>query len=90
MTDFFNDMDGEDAGQLEQLSRVIFDLRASRNTLLQQYAVDDAAALLEKIRTGAVAEHPAYDHYLSIAILEDMRETVRNELKNLLPQVKRA
>lgn len=89
MADFFSDIDYEDAEQMEQLSRLMFEFRSSRDTLLKQYEVTDAAGLLDKIRRGELPEHPGYEHYLSLNILEEMRETVRNELKNFLPGVKR-
>lgn len=90
MADFFDNMDFEDAELMEQLSRLMFELRVGRDTLLKQYDVADAAALLEKIRSGAVPEHPAYDHYLSLAVLDETREAVRAELKDFLPKVKPA
>lgn len=89
MADFFSDIDYEDAEQMEQLSRLMFEFRSGRDTLLKQYEVADAAALFGKIRSGALPEHPAYDHYLSLNILDEMREAVRNELKAFLPGVKR-
>ena len=90
MADFFDNMDFEDAELMQQLSRLMFELRVGRDTLLKQYDVADAAALLEKIRSGAVPEHPAYDHYLSLAVLDETREAVRAELKDFLPKVKPA
>lgn len=90
MADFFNDIDYEDAEQMEQLSRLMFEFRTGRDTLLKQYEVADAASLLEKIRTGVLPEHPSYDHYLSLNILEEMRVAVRDELKAFLPGVKRS
>lgn len=89
MADFFKDMSMADAEHLEGLSRVMFELRSSRDQLYKQYEVADAGALLEKIQTGTIAEHPAYDHYLSIKILEEMRLAVREELKDFLPRVNR-
>lgn len=90
MANFFDEMDFDDAELMEQLARVLFDLRVSRDTLLKQYDSANAAVLLEKIRSGAVPEHPAYDHYLSLAVLDETREAVRAELKDFLPRVKPA
>jgi hypothetical protein len=55
-------------------------LRESRKALLKRYEVEDEAALLEKIRSGQVREHPAYDHYLSALILEQTRQCVRADM----------
>lgn len=90
MANFFDEMNFDDAELMEQLASVLFDLRVSRDSLLKQYDSANAAALLEKIRTGAVPEHPAYDHYLSLAVLDETREAVRAELKDFLPKVKPA
>ena len=89
MADFFNDMSLADAEQVEGLSRLMYELRSNRDQLCKQYEVSDADALLEKIRSGVSAEHPAYDHYLSIKILEDMRMAAREELKEFLARVQR-
>ena len=88
MANFFDNISPDDAGQMEQLARVIFELRVSRDDLLKRYEVADAAALLEKISKGVVEEHPGYDHYLSLHVLEGMREVVRAEMKDFLPKVK--
>lgn len=87
MANFFDNMAPDDAGQIEQLARLIFEFRVSRDSLLKQYAVADATILLEKIVAGVVPEHPGYDHYLSIIVLDEMREVVRTEMKAFLPKV---
>ncbi len=88
MQKFFENLSYEDAEQLQQLSRLVYDFRSSRSSLLKQYDVADEALLLEKIRAGLVPEHPGYDHYLSAKILDEMREIIRAELRDFLPKVK--
>ncbi len=77
MTDFFDNIDYETAVEVRQLSQLMYELRDNRNTVLEPYDAKDEAALLLKIQDNAVAEHPAYEHYLAARILEDTRETVR-------------
>lgn len=89
MANFYDDFEPEDAIQLEQLSRLIYELRENRSTILKGYGVADEIALLEQIYTGAVPEHPAYEHYLSARILSDTRETVRAMLAECLKEVGR-
>jgi hypothetical protein len=88
MTSFFQNLPLEAAERIEQFSRLAFELRESRNRLLRSYGVEDEASLLELIRGGRLAEHPAYDHYLGARILADTREAVREELKILLNGVR--
>lgn len=89
MSDFFSDIEFEAAERIELLSRLMFEMRSSRQQLCRRYGVDDAAMLLEKIRSGDVAEHPAYEHYLSMLILEEQRRAAREELQAYLPGVRR-
>lgn len=58
-------------------AKTIFALRESRKHLLKRYAVEAEADLLEQIRCGALAPHPAYEHYLSALIVEQTRLMVR-------------
>lgn len=81
MTRFFDKLPFETAAQMEQLSRLMYELRENRAQILAQYKVADEAALLERIRDGRIAEHPAYEHYLSARILAASRDAVRNELR---------
>lgn len=81
MSNFFEKLPFEAALQMEQLSRLTFELRENRKRLLQPYAVESEEALLALVCSGAVAEHPGYDHYLGARILSAIQETVRNQLK---------
>jgi len=77
MADFFENLEYDEAMELQQLSRLIYELRENRNAALKSYGAEDEAALLQKIESGAVDEHPAYEHYLAARILADIRATVR-------------
>ena len=88
MSSFFQNLPFEAAERIEQFSRLAFELRESRKHLLRRYGVEDEASLLDLIRGGRVAEHPAYDHYLGARILADTRQAVREELKTLLNGVR--
>lgn len=87
MTSFFDRVQYETAVDIETMSRLIYELRESRKQLLQQYQVDSPEALLDKIRQGEVAEHPAYEHYLGAHALELSRENIRSQLKETLQEI---
>ena len=55
-------------------------LRESRKAVLQRYAVQSEAELLLHIKQARVAEHPAYELYLSALILEQCRMQIRAEM----------
>jgi len=86
MSKFFDNMTVEEAEQVQSLTRLIYELRENRNTLLTQYSVKDEQALLEKIAAGQAAEHPAYEHYLSANILSQTRDSIREDIKNYLKE----
>ncbi len=86
MTSFFESLEPEVAEEIENLSRLAYEVRENRAVVLRSYAVPDEAALLENIRSGALAEHPAYEHYLAARILEDMRETARELMAQRLKE----
>lgn len=89
MANFFENVEPTDAEQLEQLSRLVFELRENRDAILKAHGASDEIELLERIYTGAIAEHPAYEHYLSARILADTRETVRAMLTECLKEARR-
>lgn len=87
METFFKNVAYEDAENIEQASRLIFELRENRAALLQPYQVADDAALLARIKAGQLPEHPSYEHYLSARILTHTRESLRAELAAHLDEV---
>lgn len=87
MINFFERVPFEEAAQMERLSRLMYELRENRNELLRPYGVGDEASLLEKIVSGAVPEHPAYEHYLGALTVSETREAVSAELKQLLKEM---
>lgn len=79
----------EQAERIDRLSRLIYELRENRRAVLAIHAVADAEGLLGRIAAGEVAEHPAYEHYLSARILESSRQSLRSELGELLARMER-
>ena len=59
-------------------------LRESRKAVLQRYAVQSESGLLTQIGQARVAEHPAYELYLSALILEQTRMQIRAEMVSQL------
>lgn len=89
MSNFYDKMPFETAAHMEQLSRLMYELRENHAQVLTQYGIADEAALLEYIRDGRIAEHPAYEHYLGARILAASRDAVRAELQALLDSMTR-
>lgn len=77
MSNFFENIDPDEAAEIDSLSKLAYELRENKQAVLKAYAAEDEAALLQQIRDGAVAEHPAYEQYLAARILDDTREMVR-------------
>jgi hypothetical protein len=84
MNDFYQGLSMGTAQQIEPLSYLIYQLRENRKQLLQRYGVEHEDDLLELIRSTAVPEHPAYEHYLGAMALTETRELVRAQLEALL------
>ncbi|MBD3812373.1 hypothetical protein [Thiobacillus sp.] len=89
MPEFFESVAFESATEIEQLARLAYELRENRQAVLQFHEVADEAALLQKIQSGEVDEHPAYEHYLAARILEDTRETARAALAERVKEANR-
>ncbi|WP_233871206.1 hypothetical protein [Paraburkholderia adhaesiva] len=84
MTQFFYNVPSEAAQQIESLSRLLYDLREDRKTILANYRAENEEALLALIAEGKVGEHPAYEHYLSAKTLLETREVIREQLREVL------
>ncbi|HET9701069.1 MAG TPA: hypothetical protein VFP70_09125 [Burkholderiales bacterium] len=89
MANFFEKLDLQDAERVDRLAKLAFELRENRAALLRRHGAADEAELLERIRSGAVAEHPAYEDYLGARILWETREALRAELGGLLTELNR-
>lgn len=88
MKSYFEGFEQEDAELIESLSRVAYELRENRKALLEQHEALDEKVLLTKLSSGEIPEHPAYEHYLSAAIMAEMNVAVRSELETILKQAK--
>ena len=89
MANFFDNIQPELAVELEQLSKLVYELRENRNVILNTYNVSDEQVLLENICTGKVDEHPAYEHYLAARILAETREIIRGVVSERMKEAKR-
>lgn len=88
MANFFGNLEFEAAQDIEQLSRLTYELRCNRSEILKTYGVSDEVALLERVYAGDLAEHPTYEHYLAARILAETRETVRMLIAERLKQAR--
>jgi hypothetical protein len=89
MANYFERLEHDTAIELEQLSRLLFELRENRSKVLAPYGVENEVELLQQIQAGTVAEHPAYEQYLAARILADTRETVRAVVSERVKEVNR-
>jgi hypothetical protein len=80
MNNLFDGLAPDDAVEIEGLSRLLYELRRNRDRVLNHWGAADAPALLARIEAGEVAEHPAYEHYLSARILDETRQAIRDML----------
>lgn len=90
MANFFENLEPETADEIDQLSRLLYELRENHRAILQSYGADSDAALLRQIQDGTAAEHPAYEHCLAARILAETRETVRALLGERLKEINRS
>lgn len=84
MASFFENLDPDRAAELEELSRLAYELRENHKRVLEAHGAQEEAALLERIASGKLAEHPGYEHYLAARILDATRATARATLAERL------
>jgi hypothetical protein len=89
MADFYRNLAHDKALEIEALSRLAYELREHRNAVLAQYGASDEADLLGQISSGALAEHPAYEHYLAARVLEQTRDSARALMAEKLAEAAR-
>lgn len=90
MKSYFEGLNQDDAEMIETLSRITYMLRENRKLLLEQNGVENEQALLDRILSGEIAEHPSYENYLSARILSTTREVIRDELSMVMQKAKTA
>lgn len=77
----------EEALGLSLLARLMYESREHRRMVLAAVGATDEADLLARIRSGEVAEHPAYEHYLAARILADTQQAARHAMTDVLQEV---
>ncbi len=80
MHTFYQNLTIDDAVEIEQISRLMYEIRSARDGLLAQLGAGDADQALARIAGGELPEHPSYEHYLSARILADLHADVRADL----------
>lgn len=80
MDPFFIGIEPGVATRMGGLSRQMFDLREQRKRLLEQLDCEDAESLLMAIREGVVAEHPGYEAWLALGLLQEQHQACREQL----------
>lgn len=80
MEPFYSNIPPQDALEIEQLARLMYEVRAARDDVLARLGAADPEQALACINKGELPEHPAYEHYLSARILTDLAIQVRADL----------
>ncbi len=80
MDPIYSTIPPEDAMELEQIARLLYEVRAARDDTPHRLGAADAPQALDCIRRGELPEHPSYEHYLSARILTDLGIQVRADL----------
>lgn len=78
----------EQARELSLISRLMYESREHRQSVLAAAGARDEDSLLARIRAGETAEHPAYEHYLAARILGDTQQAAREAMSDFLREVK--
>ena len=83
---FYENLSTDDAIEIEQLSRLLYEIRVSRDTLLAQLGAASPEQALARIAAGELPEHPAYEHYLSVCTLAELHGQIRADLAERLKE----
>lgn len=90
MPGFFEDLSAPLAAEAEAMSSLLHTLREDRKAVLARHAHSEADTLLAAIRSGELAEHPAYEDYLSACTLQEAYDATRETLLGLLAEAGRS
>lgn len=90
MNPIYDSVPPQEALELEQIARLIYESRENRRKVLDAVGATDEAELLARISQKQMAEHPAYEHYLAARILADTHEAARQIVGTRLQEINRA
>jgi hypothetical protein len=88
MESFYQNVPPEAAAEIEQITRLMYEIRCARDEVLSRLGATDTARALERIVTGELPEHPGYEDYLSARILADLHGQVRADLAARIEEVR--
>ncbi len=88
MESFYQNLPPEAATEIEQIARLMYDVRSARDEVLARLGAADDAQALQCIVSGELPEHPGYEHYLSARILADLHGQVRADLAARIAEVR--
>lgn len=89
MDSIYDALPPDAATQVQLAARLIYETREHRRAVLDAVGAPDEETLLERIRRGDIAEHPAYEHYLAARILRATHDEARALVNATLTEVKR-
>ncbi len=72
---------------IARATELIYELRESRDQILKKYEVADVEEFRDKVLTGELEEHPAYEDYLGLQILLSTHKSIREEIKTSLQEL---
>lgn len=84
MSDFWANVAPQLAEEVGARSLALYRWRDSYRQLADRYQVNDAAVLYERVLSGEVSEHPAYEDYLAMRVLQQGMNLLRQEMSALL------
>lgn len=89
MNSIYESLPMDSAMDISFMARLMYECREHRREVLEAFGAADEEALLDDIRTGRVAGHPAYEHYLAARILGDTQLSARETMTVLLEREQR-
>jgi len=87
MSDFFESLDMDVKKEMSTIYNEMIELKEHRRLLLEQYRLDRVEDFKEKIDSGEIGEHPAYDQYLAILSLNKELEPMREKCVAIMEKV---
>lgn len=81
MTNFFENVDPRAATAISDVSRRMYELRERRKRLLAATGCGEADEILAAVRDGSLPEHPGYDAWLAVRLIDDRERALHDTLQ---------